>query len=58
MGSWTGRGFFLASVDGPFVWWMKDYIDKEAAGQTGDSQFLVYESISYSSDQWQGRWYY
>lgn len=37
---------------------MKDYDNKEEAGQVGESQFLIYESTSYFQGRWYGRWYY
>jgi hypothetical protein len=32
--------------------------DKQAAGQTGDSQFLIYESTSYNRGNWIGKWFF
>ncbi len=37
---------------------MKEYHDREAAGQTGNSQLLIYESTFYNTGRWQGKWYY
>ena len=41
MGSWTARGYILASSKGPYVWWMKDYDNKLLEchiGRTGKMQ--------------------
>lgn len=32
----------MVSNNGPYVWWMKDYKDKDSAGQVEASQFLIY----------------
>ena len=53
-----GRGYIMAASSGPYVWWMKDYINKIDAGQVEASQFLIYESTLYNPGYWSGRWFF
>ena len=41
-----------------FVWFVKEYNDRDAAGQTDEWRDLVFESDYYQPDGIRGRWYY
>lgn len=42
-GTWTSRGFYFVGLNGIQFWMLKDYDDKDAAGQTDQFQYLIYE---------------
>lgn len=58
IGSWTGNGYYLCTSEGIVVWMLKDYDDREEAGQTGDYDLLMYEGTQINREKYQGKWYY
>lgn len=58
-GNWKGKGFILCKDGSMFMWIYKEYDDREAAGQTGDWEHLVYTSTSYNDQSgMEGVWTY
>lgn len=43
LGDWSAEGYYLLTPSGVQFWMLKDYRDKERAGQTGEWEFLIYE---------------
>ena len=57
-GSWGGNGYYFCTHSGIRVWWLKDYDDRESAGQVDTFELLFYEGEQVSRDKYDGRWYY
>jgi hypothetical protein len=54
-GRWTGDGFLSFSPKGTRFWMMKNYSNKELAGQTGNWKYQLYDGV-FISDEFRGSW--
>jgi hypothetical protein len=58
LGKWASDGYFMGSPEGVKFWMVKDYADKNLAGQTGAWEYLIYEGAQSAYKNYKGKWYY
>ena len=58
VGEYSCKGSIVCGEGGMLVWFMKEYYDRDAAGQTEEWSDLVYESTYFQPGKIEGKWYY